>query len=208
MVRGSERISKPVKIEVGQVHIAGGFTTTPAAVKSKTIEGSDEKQHIFVGMGKNKRWLLASKCGPNCGRRGSAFPRSSLVDTLRDCMIRKANGIDDIGEDAAVAAVDDDCDPVDEIGSAPKRGPNAIGLDTDRQGRARYSWNRLTNCIATVNVASRCPEIDPTCTQMRPVKLYINDRRTVWLSIDDVPWAIRYLHDQVHLEWGSHDGRQ
>ena len=115
-------------------------------------------------------------------------------------MIRKANGIDDIGEDAAVAAVDDNYDPMDVSGSAPKRGPNTIGLDTDRQGRARYSWNRLTNCIVTVNVASRCPEIDPTCTQMRPVKLYIIDRRTVWLSIDDVPWAIRYLHDQVHLK--------
>ena len=55
MVRGSERIFKPVKVEFGQVHIAGGFTTTPAAVKSKTIEGSGGKQHIFVKMEKKIR---------------------------------------------------------------------------------------------------------------------------------------------------------
>ena len=47
MAKGSERIFKPVKVEFGQVHIAGGFTTTPAAVKSKTIEGSDKKTTHF-----------------------------------------------------------------------------------------------------------------------------------------------------------------
>ena len=54
MVRGADRIFKPVKVEFGQVHIAGGFTTTPAAVKSKTIEGSDKqtthfREHVRYG---------------------------------------------------------------------------------------------------------------------------------------------------------------
>ena len=123
-----------------------------------------------------------------------------MLNTLRDCIVRKANGIDDLEEDAAVAAVDDDYDPMDEIGSAPTRGPNTIQLDVDKQGRSRYYGNRATNCIVTVNVASRCPEIDPTCTQMRPVKMYIVDRKTVWLAMDDVAWAIRYIHEQVHLK--------
>ena len=56
------------------------------------------------------------------------------------------------------------------------------------------------NCIVTVNLASRCREIDPTRTQMRPVKLFITDRKTVWMSIDDVGWAISYLFDHHHLE--------
>ena len=47
-----------------------------------------------------------------------------------------------------------------------------------------------------MNVASRCPEVDPNCTQMRPLKLFIADRKTVWLSIDDVAWAVHYLYDQ------------
>ena len=51
-----------------------------------------------------------------------------------------------------------------------------------------------------MNLASRCREIDPTCTQMRSVKLFITDRKTVWLSIDDVAWAVKYLFDQHHLK--------
>ena len=51
-----------------------------------------------------------------------------------------------------------------------------------------------------MNAASRCHEIDPTCTQMRPVKLYITDRKAVWLSLDDVAWAVRYLFDQHRLK--------
>jgi len=200
MVKGADRIFKPVKVEFGQVHIAGGFTSAPAPVKSKSIEGSDKRQHIFVKMAGTEGWLVSSTCGPNCGGRHSAFSRSSLLNTLRDCIVRKANGIDGLGDDAAVAAVDDEYDPMDEIGSAPTRGPNTIQLDVDKQGRSRYYGNRAKNCIVTANVASRCPEIDPTCTQMRPVKMYIVDRKTVWLAMDDVAWAIRYIHEQVHLK--------
>jgi hypothetical protein len=200
MVKGAERIFKPVKVEFGQVHIAGGFTSKPEAVKSKSIEGADKRQHIFVKMSGTETWLQACVVGPNGHCRNSSFARSSLLDTLRARITRKADGIDDLGEDAAVAAVDDEYDPMDEIGSAPARGPTTIQLETDKQGRSRYYGNRAKNCIVTVNVACRCPEVDPTCTQMRAVKLFIVDRKTVWLSVDDVAWAIGYLHEQVHLK--------
>ena len=63
MVKDIDRIFKPVKFEFGQVHIAGGHTTTPASVKSRTVEGSDKKQHIFVKMAGTEHWLVTSVCG-------------------------------------------------------------------------------------------------------------------------------------------------
>ena len=56
------------------------------------------------------------------------------------------------------------------------------------------------HCIVMVNMATRCPEVDPKCTQMRPVKLFIEDRQKVWLSIDDVEWALTYLFTQNQLK--------
>ena len=50
MVKQVDRMSKPVKFEFGKVHIAGGFTSTPSAVTSKTIEGTDKKQNCFEKM--------------------------------------------------------------------------------------------------------------------------------------------------------------
>ena len=199
MGRGQDNIFRPVKFEFGQVHIAGGFTTKPAAAKSKTVEGSDRKQHIFVKMAANEHWLLTATCGSGDKNR-SAFSRTSLLTILREHIMRLADGSEAL--DATPVAEAEDYDPMSEIGSASAtdRGGNAMLLPTDRQGRVRYYKNRAKNCIVAVTVASRCQEIDPICTQMRPVKLYITDRKVVWLSLDDVAWAIRYLFDQHRLK--------
>ena len=201
MVNQIDRIFKPVKFEFGQVHIAGGFTSTPAAAKSRTVEGSDKKQQVFVKMSRQEPWLIAACCGTRNDSRGAAFGRTSLLDMLREHLRRKADGVDDLDDATPIQAADDDYDPMNDIGSAPAlAGRAATMLETDKRGRRRYYKNRAKNCIITVNVASRCPEVDPKCTQMRPLKLFLTDRKTVWLSIDDVAWAVRYLYDQQHLK--------
>ena len=35
---------------------------------------------------------------------------------------------------------------------------------------------------------------------MRPVKMFITDRLTLWVSIDDVAWSIAYLFKQSQLK--------
>ena len=201
MVKHAERIFKPVKIEYGQIHIAGGFTSTPAAVKSKSVEGFDKKQHIFVKMSGKQHWLITACCGARHDTRGAAFDRTTLLDLLRTCILRKADGIDDLDDATPAAAADEEYDPMNEIGSASATtGAGSVVLESDKRGRKRFYKNRAKNCIVTVNVASRCPEVDPNCTQMRPLKLFIADRKTVWLSIDDVAWAVQYLYDQQHLK--------
>ena len=206
MVKDIERIFKPVKFEFGKIHIAGGFTTTPSAVTSRTVEVSEGRQHIFVKMAAKEQWLMTAVCGG--GRndvRYKAFRRTTLLDVLRTHIVRKADGDDDLDNVQPTATAADDYDPMDAIDSASpinmlSQGATKTFLAADKKGRTRYYRNRAKNCIVTVNVTSRCPEIDPTCTQMRPIKLFIVDRKTVWLSIDDVAWAIRYLYDQQHLK--------
>ena len=63
IVKDIDRIFRPVKFEFGQVHIAGGHTTTPASAKSRTVEGSGKKQHIFVNMAGTEHLLVTSVCG-------------------------------------------------------------------------------------------------------------------------------------------------
>ena len=46
----------------------------------------------------------------------------------------------------------------------------------------------------------RCPEEDPGCRDFREVRLYVKDRNTIWLHIDDVEWAVRFLFMQSHLK--------
>jgi len=192
VVKNMDVIFKPVNFHFGQVHISGGFMTKSAPVVSKSIEGSDRKQTTFVKMASSEAWLRHATCGAGDRSKGG-FARTSLLCVLRTHIVRLAD---------ATPVADEEIDPMDEIGSAPANG-NAGGsafLSTDKRGRARYYKNKARNCIATVNVTSRPPEIDPNCTQMRAVKLFIVDRQTIWISTDDVSWAVRYLFDQNHLK--------
>ena len=45
-----------------------------------------------------------------------------------------------------------------------------------------------------------CPEVDPNGTKRRNVSVYVEDRKTIWLSIDDVAWAVQYLYTQNQLK--------
>ena len=40
----------------------------------------------------------------------------------------------------------------------------------------------------------------PHCIEQRPIRLYITDRKALWLHTDDVAWAVRYLYVQNHLK--------
>ena len=45
-----------------------------------------------------------------------------------------------------------------------------------------------------------CLEVDPNGTKRRNVSVYVEDRKTIWLSIDDVAWAVQYLYTQNQLK--------
>ena len=131
-------------------------------------------------------------------------PGSTLLNVLRTHIRRKADGFDDLDDEKSPA--DDEYDPMDEIGCVGDA--NALVLAAGRNGRARYTRNRAKHCIVTVNLPCRCLRIDPICKDMRLVTLYVVDRLTVWLSINDVAWALQYMNDEMHLNMmpvGAHN---
>ena len=50
--------------------------------------------------------------------RGAALGRTSLLDLLRTCIRRKADGVDDLEDAKPIEAADDEYDPMNDIGSA------------------------------------------------------------------------------------------
>jgi hypothetical protein len=45
-----------------------------------------------------------------------------------------------------------------------------------------------------IDVPVKCPEEERRCELKRKVTIFIVDRKQVWLSIEDVEWALRYLY--------------
>jgi len=81
-------------------------------------------------------------------------------------------------------------------------GSAASPSKTKGQGmkRARYYRNHARESIVTLDMPLRCPEEDPDCKEVKKIKLYVADRKTIWLHIDDVEWAVRYLYVQNLLK--------
>ena len=54
--------------------------------------------------------------------------------------------------------------------------------------------------LVTVTAPAVSPEEDPMSTSTRTIQLYVVDRKQVWLDLDDVEWALRFLHMQFVLK--------
>ena len=87
----------------------------------------------------------------------------------------------------AVVALDD---------SGPPDAKRRRGVLSQRRSRA----NPRKGKIFTFNMPSLCPEAFPTNKATRRISLLMLDHQTIWLSIDDVDWAIKYLYAQYALK--------
>jgi len=121
------------------------------------------------------------------------------LEDLRDKVQKYCDG--EVSSSSGVAMASEDYDPMMEVEQdqdANELSPSKI--KSNGQQRMRYFRKLARNSIATFDMPARCPEEDPDCTEVRQTRLYVVDRITVWLHIDDVDWAVRYLWVHNHLK--------
>ena len=95
----------------------------------------------------------------------------------------------------------EDYDPMMGV-EQDEEGCKASPTQIKRQGhtRMRYFRNPARHSIVTFDVPARCPEEDAQRTEVRQIKLYVVVRKEVWLYIEDVEWAVRYMYVQNVLK--------
>jgi len=190
---------RPVRFEYGNIHMVGGYCTKPVAMKSKTVDTANGMTKTFVKMSAAEAWLLSSTTG-SCRTSGSSFHRTSLLGDLRVHINRICDaGIGDTVDNPM------ESDPMLELAENP--GAICVGKHGKfhatkhaKVQRWRYRANMAKHCISTFDMPYECPEIDPTGTKLRTVTVYVQDRLQIWLSVDDVAWAVEYLYKQNSLK--------
>jgi hypothetical protein len=55
------------------------------------------------------------------------------------------------------------------------------------------------NVLLRVQMPEEPPEKNPACKQTHEVRIWIANPKAVWISIEDLPWAIAFMHDQYTL---------
>ena len=186
---------KPVEFEFGQVHVRGGHTGKYTPTTTKTVRCKDSSvEERFLKLAFTDQWLINATTG-STKYTASSFGRTSLLQDLRAHVERLCDG-----EEAEVQE-DADYDPMAEIeqnDGGPVDRTKVAGVSGVK--RTRYYKNHVKNTVVTVNMPMRCPEQDPNCTDIRRIRLFIEDRRQLWLHITDVPWALQYLYVQNVLK--------
>ena len=145
-------------------------------------------------------WLCKAVTGVTTSSHTS-IGRTTLIEDLLKLVVRASDGEIPTNDDAVVTADDDDhgADPMDDIDI------EAAPIEEAGRGRKRTrgqlkKTNAARGKLLTVELPATCPELDPKSTEKRNVTLLIQDRKTVWLLLEDVDWAVKYMYAQNLLK--------
>ena len=186
---------RPGKFELSKVHFCGGLLkkSMPLTTKKVTVHNGDK---IFVKMSLSEPWLIGAVTGQ---KTHGLLGRTRLLTTLHSFVEQACNG--ELDTRAAEEQGGDEYDPMQEIevdDGTHSRSRGGGGEDPSK--RVRYQKNKAKNRLVTITAPAVCPEEDPMSTSTRTIQLYVVDRKQVWLDIDDVEWALRFLYMQFVLK--------
>ena len=170
----------PVEFAYGQILCRGGLNKRALPMKTQKVVLNGEA-HIFVKMGFCESWLCKAVTGQACPQRTS-ITRTTLLDDL----LKRIKGACD-GEETTQA--EGAGDPMNEVEACRVAQPNK-----------RRKTNKARKTCILVDLPDRCPEVDPGGLLTRAITLYVVDRVQIWLSLNDVAWAVQYMHDQNMLK--------
>ena len=185
----------------GHVMISGGAMCTSSFMSMTTQAVREgENQKLFCKLSIYEQWLCKAITGVKTRTIDVTTCRLTLLQDLHALVKRTWNGRSPDGPAAAVAEADAaNDDPMNEIVGGDDGGPpdakRRRGVVAQRRSRA----NPCKGKIFTFNMPSLCPEAFPDNKATRRISLLIRDHQTIWLSIDDVDWALQYLHVQYAL---------
>ena len=74
------------------------------------------------------------------------------------------------------------------------------------RGRGAKRPRKRTTCGTALNIdfVLECPEASPGCKEKRVARLYVIHKSQIWLHLDDVDWALKYMYAQYVLQGVPH----
>ena len=198
--------TSPVKL-ARQWSLEGGRLGKPYGLEVKEIE-TTAGTVCFVKLDKNADWLLRALFG-HCAK--GALRMSTLFNTLNK-MVTDATAdpasrwtperSPESSSSSAVAdapspavAESEPCDPMSQLEDISHE--NATPKKRKGQGGKYYASKRGQNKIHTVTMPEHEPVSHPNKTEERNIRLLPTSTCSLWLCIEDIPWLVRWLSDEL-----------
>ena len=184
---------RAVTFQYGKVHMTGGHVKTAAPMETKNVGA-----HIFVKMSSKHGWLRSAVAGS--GRWTLALSkRVTLLDMLHTYVAQACDGELDGQVLPPLGGDEEEHDPMADLEVSDDESPSKRFKQHDGK-RTRYSHTAYKRSILQVKLPESPPEVAAAGGGDREIRLYILDRKQLWLHIDDVPWAVKWMYIQVQLK--------
>ena len=108
------------------------------------------------------------------------------------------------GEFEEETAPDEDADlpdPMNDVDDEDFQTPTkTCGRGVKRTRRGKKPCGK----VVQIDVPLECPEANPDCKEKRAARFYVIHRSQVWLQLDNVNWALKYMYAQYVLQGVAH----
>jgi hypothetical protein len=178
--------------------IKGGLLKKPMSIRAMTVH-VDGSSMEFAHLTTKQDWLCKAVTGECVSRR--PLGRVKLLKTLTRKLFEVTTGTS-VEVDGEAPAKDD---PMDSLGWNEDSDDSMVMEDrsvvTDnKKGKKRSPrTTQRKNCVIRLDMPERCPEKYPGSDTRREIRCFVKSKREIWLGIEDVPWAVQYMHDQYRL---------
>ena len=195
----------PVKL-TKQWSIAGGRLGKPFGLAEVKDIDTPQGTVSFVKIDKNADWLLKAILGT--ANKG-ALRRSTLFSTLGEKLTHVVadpasrwtpNGVPESPSSSAVAdapspavAESEPCDPMSQL----EEISSEAATPKKRKTQGPYKSIRGQNKIQIVTMPEHEPQSHPGMTGDRNIRLLPTSTCSLWICIEDIPWLVRWLSDEL-----------
>ena len=173
--------------------LTGGLLKKPIHITTKLFHaGAGEAE--FVQLRKGQDWLSSSACGPVNRQHGLKRTKMAV-----DLMAAATAACGDVEEAPAPDDSPPSRDPMADFGYEDTLGDPPALAESDPSDDTPPKKARVRNRVVTLTMPAKCREMYPSCDDTRQVTCYVKDSRQIWISVEDVPWLVRYVHEQFCL---------
>ena len=174
--------------------VKGGLMSKPCSLPTLMVKIGDSNME-FVQLHKRQDWMCKMVTGQGSWER--PLKRVKLLDALQR-KIRSAMGGEDEEADGVGSDGEDDVSKIDDPMASLAFGGEYLDQPKEKPKKSKRLLVRK-DVLLRLQMPEEPPEKNPACRQMREVRAWIANPKAVWLSIEDLPWAIAFTHDQYSL---------
>jgi len=131
------------------------------------------------------------------GSWGRPLNRVKLIETLQTRMKRALQN-ECVDDDATASDAEPSASIDDPMLNLAFGAASTIDNVKEEQKKKTKRVNKK-NVLLRLKMPREAPEKNPACAETYEVRVWLANQMAVWIHVEDLPWAVAFMHDQYTM---------